>query len=96
VLGVGVLSTSLPAASAVSLAAAFATLKDEDEDGIHERLRGGMEDGESGWGFDRLFRVREGKQEAVTEGDTSVAAEQDSVSLKGNNLVFLSWTSYYF
>jgi hypothetical protein len=90
VLGVGVLATSLSAASGVSLAAAAATststLKDEDAGDLHERLRtGGMEDGDSEWGFG-------GKQEAatVTEGDISVAAEQDNVSLKQeNNLVGL-------
>jgi hypothetical protein len=91
VLGVGVFATSLSTASAVSLAAVAATWKDEDAGDLHERLRGGMEDDEdSGWGFDRLFRVGGGKQEAVTEGDTSIAAGQDHVSLKESNLVFLS------
>jgi hypothetical protein len=89
VLGVGVLATSLSTASALSLATAAATLKDQDAGNLHERLRGGMEDSDSGEGFDRLFRVREGKQEAVTEGDTSVAADQDHVSVKENSLVFL-------
>jgi hypothetical protein len=88
VLGVGVLATSLSTASAVSLAAVAATLKDEDSSDLHERLRGGIEDGDSGGGFDRLFQVRGGKQEAVTEVDTSVAADQDHVSVKENKLEF--------
>jgi hypothetical protein len=88
-LGVGVLATSLSTASALSIAAAAATLKDKDAGDLHERLRGGMEDSDSGGGFDRLFQVRGGKQEAVTEVDTSVAADQDHVSMKENSLVFL-------
>jgi hypothetical protein len=89
VLGVGVLARSVSTASALSLATAAATLKDQDAGNLHGRLRGGMEDGDNGGGFDRLFRVREGKQEAVTEVDTSVAAEQDHVSVKENSLLFL-------
>jgi hypothetical protein len=85
VFGAGVLTATLSTASAV----AAVTLKDEDAGDLHERLRG-MEDGDSRWGFGQLFRVSGGKQEAVTEGDTSVAAEQGYVSLKENNLVFLS------
>jgi hypothetical protein len=90
VLGVGVFATSVSTASAVSLAAAAATWKDEDSSNLNVRLlRGGMEDGDSGWGVGRLFGFGGGKQEAVTEGDTPVAADQDHVSVKENSLVFL-------
>jgi hypothetical protein len=49
-----------------------------------------LEDGDSGGVFGRLFRLHGGKQEAVTKGDTSVADEQDHVSVKEISVVLLS------
>jgi hypothetical protein len=81
VFGAGVLTATLPTASAVSLAVAAVTLKDEDPD-LHKRLRG-MDDGDSGWGFGRVLRALGGKKkESATVGGTPVAAKQDDVSWK--------------
>jgi hypothetical protein len=63
VLGVGVLTATLPAtASAIGAA----TLKDGDPD-LNKRLRG-MEDGDSGGRFGRLLKALGGK-EPVTDED---------------------------